>query len=88
MNNNAEPQGPATRLNALELLLHQTARGTTAKQAAQALLHQHDTAAAARDALVMEKRRLEGVARALGVSRKTAAELAKAYFSSVPAAKP
>lgn len=53
-----------------------------AKQAAQELLHQQNTAAAARDALVQEKRRLEALARALGVSRKTAAELAHAYFTN------
>ena len=81
MSSKADTHGLATRLNAPKLL-HQAARGITAKQAAQELLHQQNTAAAARDALVQEKRRLEALARALGVSRKTAAALAHAYFTN------
>lgn len=59
MNRNTDSQ--AVRLH---VPAHQTARGT-AKQAAKAVLLGQNTAAAARDALVSEKRRLEGVARAL-----------------------
>lgn len=86
MNNKTEAQAPAAQLHAPgQLLMHQAG---AAKQAAQATLLQQDTYAAARDALVMEKRRLEGIARALGLSRKTAAELVSAYFTNTPAAKP
>lgn len=69
-------------------LVHQAARVSTAKQAAQATLLQQSTAGAARDALVLEKRRLEGIARALGLSRKTTAELVSAYFTNIPVVKP
>ncbi|ACY33741.1 DNA polymerase I [Comamonas thiooxydans] len=71
-----------------QLLMHQPTKAGTAKQAAQATLLQQSTAGAARDALVMEKRRLEGIARALGLSRKTSAELVRAYFTNTPAVKP
>ena len=64
------------------LLVRRGSDAAKAKQAAQELLHQQNTAAAARDALVQEKRRLEALARALGVSRKTAAALAHAYFTN------
>jgi hypothetical protein len=63
---------------------HTASSASKAKQAAQALLHQQDTAAAARDALVQEKQRLEMVARELGISRKKALLLANAYFTNQP----
>lgn len=68
--------------------LHGHPEQRTGRQAAQATLLQQSTAGAARDALVVEKRRLEGIARALGLSRKTTAELVSAYFTSSPVAKP
>ena len=89
MNHKTDAQAPPVELKAPgQLLMHQPTRAGTAKTAAQATLLQEDTYAVARDALVMEKRRLEGIARALGLSRKTSAELVSAYFSNPPAVKP
>lgn len=62
---------------------HTASSASKAKQAAQALLHQQDTAAAARETLVAEKQRLEMMARALGISRKKALLLANSYFPTI-----
>lgn len=72
----AQPKAPGLLLTA--------GRAGKTKQAAQATLLQQNTAAAARNALVVEKQRLEMVARSLGLSRKAALLLVNAYFTSQP----
>lgn len=75
-------ESPLQQDVSIALLLRMAAQSDISKLLAQSALLNQSGHVSTHKLLAMEKRRLESVARGLGISRKTAIELVRAYLGA------